>query len=114
MIAYCGISCQECSAFIATMNNNNASREEVALLWSKKYNADLKPEDINCVGCTSRSQKVFSYCKVCEIRQCCISRELPNCAFCDDYACDKLIKFFKMAPDAQKRLDKIRISIQQG
>jgi len=33
-----------------------------------------------------------------------------NCAYCDDYACTKLTKFFAMAPHAKASLEKIRKS----
>ncbi len=108
MIGFCGMSCHECGAYIATKENNDKKREEVAKLWSKEYNTGIKPEDINCDGCTSRSNNVFSHTKVCEIRKCGISKDLINCAHCDEYACEQLLKFFEMVPDAKKTLDGIR------
>ena len=111
IIAYCGLSCHECGAYIATMNNDDKKREEVAALWSKEYNTDIKPEDINCLGCLSTSEKVFNYCKVCEIRKCGMEKGVTNCAYCDEYACEKLVKFFEMASDAKKTLDEIRAKI---
>ena len=108
MVAFCGLLCHECGAFLATKNDDDEKRAEVAELWSKEYNADIKPEDINCEGCLSESGLVFNYCKVCEIRKCGMERGIMNCAYCDDYACEKLEKFFEMVPDARKRLDGIR------
>ena len=112
VIAYCGLSCHECGAYIATVNNDDKKRQEVATLWSKEFNTDIKPEDINCVGCLSTSERVFGHCKVCEIRKCGIEKEIINCAYCDDYGCERLTKFFEMVPDAKKTLDGIRASIQ--
>lgn len=105
MIAYCGLACHDCGAYIATMNDDDAKRKEVAELWSKEYGGDVKAEDIDCTGCLSVSENVYQYCKTCEIRKCGMSKEIDNCAFCNDYACDKLLDFFKMVPDAKKRLD---------
>jgi hypothetical protein len=51
---------------------------------------------------------VFQHCTVCEIRKCGMDQEVVNCAHCDEYACDKLTKFFEMVPDAKKTLDEIR------
>jgi hypothetical protein len=31
-----------------------------------------------------------------------------NCAYCDDYGCEKLTKFWAMAPHGKKTLDRIR------
>jgi hypothetical protein len=108
MIAYCGLACNECGAYIATLNDDNEKRKEVAKQWSEEYGSDFKPEAINCVGCIVDSENVFGYCKKCEIRKCGMSKKISNCAYCDDYACAKLTKFFEMAPDAKKRLDRIR------
>jgi hypothetical protein len=108
IVSFCGLLCSECGAFIATRNDDDEKREEVAQLWSKQYNADLKPEDINCDGCISDSECLFDHCKVCEIRECGKQKDIANCAYCDDYGCEKLEKFFQMVPDAEKRLDEIR------
>ena len=108
MIAFCGSTCHECEAFVATRNDDDKKRAEVAQLWSKKYSADIKPEDINCDGCKSVGGNHFNYCNVCEIRKCGMERDVENCAYCNDYPCDKLEKFFKIAPDNKKQLDAIR------
>lgn len=108
LISFCGLPCHECGAYLATKNNDDKKRAEVAELWSKEYKADLKPEDINCEGCISRSDNVFNYTKICEIRKCGIEKGIENCAHCGDYACEKLEKFFEMVPDAKSRLDEIK------
>ena len=107
MIACCGISCNECPALLATRNRDDEAREKISKEWSKAYGADLKPDDINCKGCLSATEPQFQYCKVCEIRKCAREKEILNCAYCDDYACEKLEKFFKMAPEAKITLDVI-------
>ena len=108
MTAFCGLICSECGAFIATQNNDDEKRAEVAQLWSKQYNVELKPEDINCDGCTSNSERLIGHCRVCEIRKCGKEKAVINCAHCEDYICQKLDGFFKMVPDAKKNLDDIR------
>jgi hypothetical protein len=108
LIAFCGLVCSECPAFIATRNNDDNKRKETAEIWSKQFNADIKPEDINCDGCISNTGNLFNYPKVCEIRKCGKEKGVINCAYCNDYACEKLEGFFEMVPDAKKRLDSIR------
>ena len=108
IIAYCGIACHECGAFIATQNNDYEKRAEVAKIWSKQYKSNIKPDDINCDGCHSNGQRLFNYCKVCEIRRCGKEKGVATCAHCDAYACEKLEGFFQMVPDAKKHLDAIR------
>ena len=106
--AICGLICSRCGAFIATLNDDDEKRAEVARLWSEQYKQDIEPEDINCLGCTSDSDRLFNHCSVCEIRKCAKEKQVENCAFCDDYACEKLEAFFQMAPGARKHLDAIR------
>jgi hypothetical protein len=108
MIAYCGITCTDCGAYIATQNDDDAKRKEVAEEWTKQFNHEFKPEEINCDGCLVDTGRVFNYCNVCEIRKCGREKGVANCAYCDDYACDKLEKFFQMAPMFRAVLDEIR------
>ena len=106
MISVCGLKCHECGAFIARRDDDDAKRVETAAEWSRLYGAEIKPENINCDGCTSEGV-VFHYCTICELRKCGRERGVVNCAHCDDYACDKLTEFFKMAPNAKEALDAI-------
>ena len=107
MIAYCGLDCTQCGAYQATTLDDDPKREETAKLWSKLYQTDIQASQINCTGCKADGIK-FSHCNVCEIRQCCISREIDHCAACADYICDKLIRFVKIAPEAGRALDQLR------
>ena len=111
IIAFCGITCHECGAFLATRDDNDEKRAEVAQLWSKEFKADLKPEDINCEGCLSDGENLFNHTKTCEIRKCGREKGVVNCAHCSDYTCEKIEKFFEMVPDAKKRLDGIRAKL---
>ena len=108
MIAFCGLSCTDCPAFIATQKNDDEGRKKVAEKWSKDHEVALKVEDINCDGCLIDSDRLFNYCKVCEIRKCGKEKKVENCAYCEDYACDRLTGFLKMAPEAKTTLDGIR------
>jgi len=108
MIAFCGLACHECPALLATKANDDEKRAEVAQLWSKQFNADIKQADINCDGCHSDGENIFGHCKVCEIRKCAKEKSVNNCAYCDEYSCEKLGMVFNMMPDAKKRLDDIK------
>ncbi len=108
MIAFCGLACHECGAYLATINDDNEKRAEVAQAWSKQFKTEIKPENINCDGCQSESGRLFSYCHVCEIRKCGMLKAVQNCAHCADYPCDKLDWVFKVEPETKRRLDRIR------
>ena len=108
IIAFCGLACHECGAFLATRNDDDEKRREVAEIWSRQFDANIKPQDINCEGCLTDGGNCFSYCEVCEIRKCGKEKEIENCGYCNDYVCDKLEKFFHTVPGSRKRLDRIR------
>jgi hypothetical protein len=112
MIAFCGLGCHECGAFLATKENNNQKRAKVAQEWSKLFKVDISPEDINCDGCQSDEGRLFNYCNVCEIRKCGKERGIINCGYCDVYPCGKLNFIFSNTPDAKNRLDKINSSLK--
>jgi hypothetical protein len=108
MIAYCGLGCSECPTFIATQKNDDKMREETAKKWSEMFHQDIKPGDINCDGCVSQSSRLFNYCGICEIRKCGKEKNVKNCAYCDEYPCEKLSAFLKNVPEAKATLDAIR------
>jgi hypothetical protein len=108
MIAFCGITCTACPAFLATQKDDDSERKKVADLWSKQFNAEIKPEDINCDGCLSESGQLFGHCEVCETRKCGQEKRVTNCAHCADYACEKLNNFIDQVPDAKTTLEEIR------
>ena len=85
MISYCGIICTECPGYIATQNDDDEQRRKIAEEWSKNYNADVKPEDVNCDGCLSVGGRLIGHCKVCEIRKCGQEKNVKNCAYCNEY-----------------------------
>ncbi len=107
MIAYCGLDCSKCDAYLATIENSHAKRIETAQKWSKMYQHKMSPDQINCDGCKSSGTKIF-HCNNCEIRQCCISKKVDNCAACEDYICDTLAGFIKLAPQAGLALEGLR------
>ena len=106
-IAFCGIDCGECKALIATQKNDAKLKKQVAGEWSKAFGHQMKPEDINCVGCLVLDGPHINYCNICEIRTCGTKKKVQNCAYCVEYKCEKLGKFHENAPEAKDRLEQI-------
>lgn len=106
--AFCGLDCTECEAYLATQADDNEKRAAVAKQWSVRYNADIRPEQINCDGCRSAGRKFFYCSDMCELRKCGLSKSVDNCAGCDEYPCEKLEAFFQVAPQARTALDTLR------
>jgi len=107
-IACCGVICTDCLAYIATQADDDEQRKKVAEDWTKKYNHNFKVEDINCNGCLAVTGKVVGYVNECPLRKCAKGKGVINCAYCTDYVCVELGKFFQMVPEAKKTLDKIK------
>jgi hypothetical protein len=111
MIAFCGLDCSVCGAYLATINEDDNKRAEVAAAWSIEYNTDLKAEEIYCEGCRPGGKVYFGYCSVCKIRKCGTSRGIQNCAYCDDYPCSLLADFLSKVPEAKSNLETIRAGL---
>ena len=111
LIGVCGLACHQCGAFLATKEDDDEKRKEVAELWSREHDANLKAQDIHCEGCISVGGILFSHCTVCEIRRCGREKGVINCAYCEEYACSMLVEFFALVPESKVRLDGIRAGI---
>jgi hypothetical protein len=108
MIAYCGLNCEKCSAFLATLHDDDDLRAKVAKEWSEMYLIPVKAEGINCTGCRSDGVKSY-YCeRLCKIRQCARGREVETCAACDWFPCEDLNEVFRFAPHAKAILEALR------
>ena len=108
MIAYCGINCESCIAYIATKSGSREKIEEAARTWSAEFKADIKPEHVICDGCKSGGRLSFHCNTLCEIRKCAIKKNLSNCIECETYCCKNLSDLLNVAPDAKKTMAQLR------
>ena len=105
LIAYCGLNCEECEAYIATINNDDKLREKVAKEWSIANEVVITKEMINCEGCRTDGKK-FPFCDtMCPIRICGKEKQMETCGDCKNLkTCEKL----KMVTDHNdKALDNL-------
>lgn len=108
LIAFCGLDCEKCDAYIATKNNDQALREKTAKLWSKLNNATILPEHINCEGCRMDGAKTVFCSTMCEIRRCAIGKGLESCGNCPQMdVCDKLAPVLANNREARVNLQKL-------
>ena len=107
IIAFCGIECTACPAYIAYKTDDDELRKKTAEEWSKAFGIEILPETVNCIGCLAPTGVQINYCQQCEIRKCGLEKKVKNCAYCGDYICAKLEKWFKNVPDAKARLEQI-------
>lgn len=108
MLAFCGLDCQSCPAYIATRENDDEKRKAAAEKWSTPQ-YPVKVEDINCGGCKQEGAH-FKWCYSCAVRGCASEKGVATCAHCQDYeGCESLKSWLAQAgEDARKTLESIR------
>ncbi len=107
MIAYCGLDCEHCDAYIATKTNDQTLREKTAKLWSKLNGTPIMPEHINCEGCRVAGVKTIFCDQMCGIRQCALQRGVATCGHCNERnQCPKVAAIWQNNPEAKKAIDK--------
>ena len=104
-IACCGLDCEKCDAYKATLDNDDKLRKKTAKLWSKLNNTQITPEMINCTGCRSEGVKTFFCSNLCQIRKCVKSKGFETCAECSELkTCTTVAQIHKHNKDALKNL----------
>ena len=105
MIGYCGLNCEKCDIYIATVNDDQALREKTAKLWSELNHAPILPEHINCEGCRMNGAKTVFCDSLCVIRKCALNKSLPTCGDCSELeTCTMVGAILKNDPSALKNL----------
>jgi len=109
LIAYCGLDCSQCPAYIATQAEDIPKLTSLAQEWlegAQDYTLML------CDGCIANGRNtnghLMQWCSECQIRDCAIDQGIPNCAHCSDYGCEKLMVVFENSAEAKANLDRIR------
>jgi len=84
MIGYCGYNCHLCAA----RSEDPAVRQKMVDGWRKFFgHENYTAENVKCDGCLSDGKVADKQCKA---RPCAKERGIENCAYCDEFPCDKL------------------------
>lgn len=111
-IAYCGLDCSKCSAFLAKLTDDDLLRRKTAKEWSA-HGFTSSPSDINCDGCKTKGGYHFKHCAECTVRECGERHGVKNCAHCADYPCEMLNgKLDLLSGYARSTLESIRASLK--
>ena len=108
IIAYCGLVCSECPAYVATQAGDMEALEHLAAEWGKEFNLPVAARDCLCDGCRPDSEQLCSFCHQCPVRPCAIERGVVTCAHCDDYGCERITGLFGFIPETKTALERIR------
>ena len=105
MIGYCGLDCERCDAYLATIHDDQALREKTAKLWAELNQAPILPEYINCEGCRGNGAKTVFCESLCAIRKCAMERGLSTCGGCSNFdACSTMQAFAGQNPTVLENL----------
>jgi hypothetical protein len=107
IIAYCGLKCDECPAYIATQANDTDTLKKLAFEW---YGLEDNTSNCICDGCSTSGRKNI-HCGDCAVRTCALARQVINCAYCPEYGCTKLVNLFQHIPLARENLERIRLTL---
>ncbi len=106
MIGYCGLNCERCDAYLATVRDDWQLREKTAKLWAELNHAPILPEHINCLGCRMDGVKTVFCESMCGIRQCARKKGVATCGECPELeACSIVGTILANDPSARKNLE---------
>jgi len=106
-LACCGLDCEKCMAYEATIKDDNKLREKVAKEWSLLNSCEIKVEDINCLGCNECSVKTPFCNHLCPIRNCAKEKKYKTCGECSDIKnCEKIKMIISSNKEALENLMK--------
>lgn len=103
ILAKCGLLCNECPAYKATIEDSDTLRKSTAEEWSKLFGSNIDWKSINCLGC-QQDEKLFGHCQVCGIRSCAKDKNHITCGSCAEIGCEKVKEIWQHDPTAEKRL----------
>lgn len=104
-IAYCGLDCHKCDAYLATINDDDYLRRKVAKEWSELNNVEITPDMINCEGCRANGKKTPFCESLCPIRQCALGKGCSTCGDCEEIdSCGKVKMVIGNNPEARENL----------
>ena len=86
VLALCGYRCDLCQFYIRNARSEE-HKERVSREFTEIFGDDIRPEDVECVGCRSKGKHVDTACPV---RPCALEKGVENCAHCSEFICDKL------------------------
>ncbi len=105
MIAYCGLNCETCDAYLATVHDDPALREKTAREWSRLNGVEITPDQIRCEGCRADGVKTVYCDSLCPIRRCALKRGVLTCGDCSERkTCDQLRAITDHNPQARANL----------
>jgi len=84
MIGYCGYNCHLCAA----RSDDPTVRQQMVDGWRRIFgHQHYTAENVKCDGCLNDGRLADKECKA---RPCAIERGVKNCAYCEEFVCEKV------------------------
>lgn len=104
ILTRCGYRCDLCLAYKDNIRGP-ADQRKISDGWFSHYGFRIPPEEIRCDGClTPDAERPRLVDAGCRVRACVLESELPHCAGCGEYACDKLASRIVSRAEIEARL----------
>jgi len=89
LMAPCGLYCGTCGVYIAMRDGNDKFRNIMGSVYG------TTPEQTECCGCMQAdpADKLYEFCKACDIRDCVKSKAFYSCHQCNEWPCQKIENF---------------------
>lgn len=113
-IAFCGLDCDNCPAYLATQADDMEALASVAARWTEETGREVRAEEILCDGCESEGGRINTFCSVCAIRECARGRGHATCAHCEEYPCERLTGFPAFRAEGKSNLDRLRATLRRS
>ncbi len=86
ILGLCGFRCDLCQFYSKNIKGQK-DKERVSKEFSRIFGYNIKPSDVECVGCRNEGKHADVNCPV---RPCAMKKSVENCAYCQDFICDRL------------------------
>ncbi|MBN1256996.1 MAG: DUF3795 domain-containing protein [Planctomycetes bacterium] len=103
ILTLCGYRCDLCQFYTENITCE-ADKERVSRDFKRLYGFEVKPEDVECVGCKNEGKHAD---KDCPIRPCALAKGVENCAHCPEFICEKLQPRINFTEDFLKNNKKL-------
>jgi hypothetical protein len=117
----CGFDCAECALYKVTMEQD-LKAAELLVAWFRSQGLIGENEGAEavvknapvCTGCWNiKDDCYWSGCNNCNLRICCVKKQINHCGECDDFPCEQYKKFASGGETYQKAMEYL-LSLKQG
>lgn len=98
IISKCGNRCDLCPLYHGNVEKNE--RQKIIDGFTKYHGFTMKPDNFDCVGCLKEGKQSRENCN---IKKCCINKNVDNCAYCNEMICSLLKMDIEVIEGSLKR-----------